>query len=127
MDTSQNLSPELHEALPADMHPYAYVFMHPTMQNTEPKFEPDEMNDLAVHLEKLGFRPVADCMIRYEPPASGPVHPHNPSKWVPKTKPRAKPLPTVADRIVAQLDQLPEDQRAQVVARMVAEQPEEQT
>lgn len=127
MDTSQKLSPELHEAFPANMHPFAYVFMHPTMQNAIPKFEPDEMNDLGRHLERLGFRPVADCLDRYEPPVSGPVHPHNQGRWVPKTKPRAKPLPTVADRLVAQLDQLPEDQRAQVVARMVAEQPEEKS
>ncbi|ROZ49391.1 hypothetical protein EEB13_05565 [Rhodococcus sp. WS3] len=127
MDTSQELSPELHEALPPDMHPYAYAFMHPTMQNTSPKFEPDEMNDLGRHLEQLGFRPVADCLIRYEPPVSGPVHPHNPSTWVPKGQARKRPLPTVADRIVAQLDKLPDDQRAEVVARMVAEQPEEQT
>lgn len=127
MDTSQKLSPELHEAFPAGMHPFAYVFMHPTMQNAVPKFEPEEMNDLGRHLELLGFRPVADCMIRYDPPASGPVHPHNQGKWVPKNKPRAKPLPTVADRLVAQLDQLSEEDRAHVVARMVAEQPEEQT
>ncbi|MCY0650616.1 phage gene 29 protein family protein, partial [Klebsiella pneumoniae] len=73
MDTSQKLSPELHEALPAGMHPFAYVFMHPTMQNALPKFEPEEMNDLGRHLELLGFRPVADCMIRYDPSASGPV------------------------------------------------------
>lgn len=127
MDKSQDLSPELHEAFPADMHPYAYAFMHPTMQTTLPKFEPDEMNDLARQIEQLGFRPVADCMIRYEPPASGPVHPHNPSKWVPKTQQRAKPLPTVAERFVSQLDKLPDDQRAEVVATLIAPQSEEES
>ena len=118
MDTSQELSPELHEAIPADMHPYAYAFMHPTMRNVAPKFEPDEMNDLARHLERLGFRPVADCLDRYDPPDSGGVHPHNPGKWVSKDRPRPKPLPTAAELLVARVNKLPEDQRAEAIAAL---------
>ncbi|HEY9312124.1 phage gene 29 protein family protein [Williamsia sp.] len=118
MDTSHELSPELHEAIPADMHPYAYVFMHPTMRNVAPKFEPDEMNDLGYHLEQLGFQPVADCKLRYDPPTSGGVHPHNPGKWVPKTKPRPTPLPTAAELLVARVNKLPEDQRAEAIAAL---------
>ena len=118
MDTSHELSPELHEAIPPDMHPYAYVFMHPPMQATLPKFEPDEMNDLGKHLELLGFRPVADCQLRYDPPTEGGVHPHNPGKWTSKKKPRPTPLPTAAELLVARLNQLPDDQRAEAIAAL---------
>ncbi|MGC0364818.1 hypothetical protein ABH922_002802 [Rhodococcus sp. 27YEA15] len=126
MDTSQELSPELHEAMPPDMHPYAYAFMHPAMQNALPKFEPDEINDLARHIENLGFRPVADCLIRYDPPEDGDLHPHNPGKWSPKTRPRPTPPPTAVERFVARLNDLPENQRAEAIAALTKSVPPEE-
>lgn len=117
-EPDSDLNAELLAAIPADMHPYAYVFMHPPMEGVTPKFEPDEMNALGRHLERLGFRPAAEQLDRYEPPKSGPIHPHNPGKWVPKDKPRAAAAPSVAERFVAAIDQLPEDKRAEVIASL---------
>lgn len=113
-----DLNAELLAAIPPDMHPYAYVFMHPSMEGVTPKFEPDEMNALGRHLERLGFRPVAEQLDRYEPPKSGPIHPHNPGKWIPKSRPRSAAAPTVAERFVAAIGQLPEGDRTEVLASL---------
>lgn len=112
------LNAELLAAIPPDMHPYAWVFMHPPMDGVTPKFEPDEMNALGRHLERCGFRPVAAQMDRYEPPKSGPIHPHNPGRWIPKSRPRSATVPTVAERFTAAVDLLPEDQRTEVIASL---------
>ncbi|MBM4587578.1 hypothetical protein GS507_05140 [Rhodococcus hoagii] len=83
MSDTADLNAELLAAIPPDMHPYAYAFMHVQFPGVLAKFEPDELNALGRHIERLGFRPTEQQLDRYEPPKSGPIHPHNPGKWVP--------------------------------------------
>jgi hypothetical protein len=89
---------ELQAALPANMHPYAYVLMHPPTNgagSTPATFEPDEINSFCRHLERLGFRPVEESL-----------HPHNPGQW----RSKKMPAPKRADpysHIRAQLAALP--------------------
>ncbi|MBH0121568.1 hypothetical protein I0Q12_19455 [Rhodococcus sp. CX] len=108
---------ELQTALPPEMHPYAYVFMHPpTNGEMSPvaTLEPDEMNSLARHIERLGFRPVEESLDRYDPPASGPIHPHNPGQWRSKKRP-APHRPDPYAHLRAQLADLPVSVRADLL------------
>ncbi|MDV8022256.1 hypothetical protein [Rhodococcus sp. IEGM 1330] len=100
------------------LHPLAWVFMHPASHGEDSppmKFEPDQMNSLGRHLERLGFEQVRESLDRYDPPKSGPIHPHNPGKWTAKTRPE----PTVtADPLAqarAKLDELTPADRAALV------------
>lgn len=100
---------ELQAALPTTMHPYAYALMHPpTNGSGSPPvtFEPDEINSFCRHLERLGFRPVEESLDRYDPPATGPIHPHNPGQWRSKKMPEPKRADPYA-HIRAQLAALP--------------------
>lgn len=100
---------ELQAALPVDMHPYAYVLMHPPTNGAgspPATFEPDEINSLCRHLERQGFRPVEEPLDRYDPPQTGPIHPHNPGQWRSKKMPAPKRADPYA-HIRAQLAALP--------------------
>ncbi|MBM4492585.1 hypothetical protein GS436_02810 [Rhodococcus hoagii] len=103
MSDTADLNAELLAAIPPDMHPYAYAFMHVQFPGVLAKFEPDELNALGRHIERLGFRPTEQQLDRYEPPKSGPIHPHNPGKWVP---------------IASQATGTPADQRAEFIASL---------
>ncbi|OZC55956.1 hypothetical protein CH276_28020 [Rhodococcus sp. 06-470-2] len=87
--------------MPEGMHPLAHVFMHPPSNGEDSPpmvFEPDTMNSLGRHLERLGFAQVRESLDRYDPPKAGPIHPHNPGKWTAKSRPE----PTVAVDPLAQ-------------------------
>ncbi|NKS52515.1 hypothetical protein GS500_04455 [Rhodococcus hoagii] len=103
MSDTADLNAELLAAIPPDMHPYAYAFMHVQFPGVLAKFEPDELNALGRHIERLGFRPTEQQLDRYEPPKSGPIHPHNPGKWVP---------------IASQATGMPAEQRAALIASL---------
>ena len=108
---------ELQRALPEGMHPYAYVFMPPpTNGEMSPAatFEPDEINSLARHIERLGFRPVEESRDRYDPPITGPIHPHNPGQWN-STKRPAPNRPDPYAHIRAQLAELPATALAEIL------------
>ncbi|QIX48945.1 MULTISPECIES: hypothetical protein [Rhodococcus] len=108
---------ELQKALPPGMHPYAYVFMHPpTNGEGSPvaTFEPDEINSLARHIERLGFRLVEEPLDRYNPPITGPIHPHNPGQWQSKKLPPPN-RPDPYAHIRAQLAELPASARAELL------------
>ncbi|MDV2474183.1 hypothetical protein F8M49_00020 [Rhodococcus zopfii] len=108
---------ELQAALPPGMHPYAYVFMHPPTNGAGSPvatFEPNEINSLAKHIENLGFRPVEESRSRYDPPATGPIHPHNPGQWnSTKRPPPNRPDPYAHLR--AQLAELPPGERVKLI------------
>lgn len=103
MSDTDDPNAELLAAIPPDMHPYAYAFMHVQFPGVLAKFEPDELNALGRHIERLGFRPTEQQLDRYEPPKSGPIHPHNPGKWVP---------------IASQATGMPAEQRAALIASL---------
>lgn len=90
---------ELPFPVPETMHPYAGVFMHPPQDgggSAPMAFEIKHMNSLGRHLERLGFRQVAEPLDRYEVPQSGDPHPDNPGAWVPVTRPPRAPAPEMA-------------------------------
>lgn len=108
---------ELQKALPEGMHPYAYVFMHPPTNgpmSAVATFEPGEINSLAGHIERLGFRPVEEPLDRYDPPITGPIHPHNPGQWNSKKRP-APNRPDPLSHVRALLADLPASVRAELI------------
>ncbi|WP_213573270.1 hypothetical protein [Rhodococcus sp. USK13] len=125
---------ELQAALPATMHPYAYALMHPPTNgagSTPATFEPDEINSFCRHLERLGFRPVEESLDRYDQPATGPIHPHNPGQWRSKKMPEPKRTDPYS-HIRAQLAALPGAAQLELLQEVVdapttTEPPEEET
>ncbi|MFF0816644.1 hypothetical protein ACFYVR_16055 [Rhodococcus sp. NPDC003318] len=108
---------ELQAALPPGMHPFAYMFMHPpTNGEGSPvaRLEPDEINSLARHAEQLGFRPVEESKMRYEPPATGPIHPQNPGQWRSTKWPEPQRTDPYAN-LRAQLAEIPASDRAKLL------------
>ncbi|NKU51907.1 hypothetical protein GS876_23430 [Rhodococcus hoagii] len=57
MSDTDDLNAELLAAIPPDMHPYAYAFMHVQFPGVLAKFEPDELNALGRHIERLDSAP----------------------------------------------------------------------
>lgn len=108
---------ELQAALPPGMHQYAFLFMHPPTDgpgSPVPSLSVKEINSLATHVERQGFRQVEEPLDRYDPPQYGPIHPDNPGQWRSKTS----PLPPDYDphaHIRAQLAALPPEERAKLL------------
>lgn len=108
---------ELKAAMPADMHPYAYMFLHPwTAGDGSPpaSLDMESMNSFARFVELMGFRPVEECMLRYDPPRVGPIHPNNPGSWTDKTKPAPERVDPLA-HVRAMLADLPAATRADLL------------
>lgn len=113
---------EVVAALPEGMHRFAYLFLHPPSNGEGSPaitFEPDQMNSLAEHLERHGYERVREPKDRYQRPPTGPIHPHNPGRWVSKSRPvpkTAAATPSPIDDVIATLAGLSPHDRAEVLA-----------